>query len=157
MRRLAALTAALLAGTSPVLAADFTVSPPVTDTTGKTLTGTETGIVESGATLETSGTAIGWQGPSPAPGAGATISATSDTFRINSDVVNSTVTINNSGRIVSTGDGQAWSSISFSARSSRATRSRTSSVTATTSSIASTMRRTPISRAGTTSSPAAAS
>jgi hypothetical protein len=132
MHRLAALSAVLLAGTSPVLAADFTISNA--NTTARTVTGTDTGTVDAGASLTTSGNSITWSGPSPAPGvtinnsgtitstgsraidtsgnnttrnftlknnAGATISGSNDGFRINSDVVNSTVTVNNSGRITS--------------------------------------------------------
>jgi hypothetical protein len=139
MRRLAVLSAALLAGTSPALALPFAIDSG-TDTTGKAVTGTDTGTVAAGAALTTSGTSITWSGPSSAPGVtidnsgtisstggraidtagsntvrnltlenrlGATISASSDTFRINSDVVGSTVTINNAGRIVSAGNGQA--------------------------------------------------
>jgi len=133
MRRLAVLSAALLAGTSPALAMPFTVSSG-TDTAAKTVTGTDTGTVAAGAALSTNGTAITWSGSSPAPGvtinnsgtissttnrgidtsgssttrnitlnnsAGATISGSNDGFRINADVVNSTVIVNNAGRITS--------------------------------------------------------
>jgi hypothetical protein len=67
MRRFAVLSAVLLAGTSPALALPFTISSG-TDTTAKTVTGTDAGSVGAGAALSTSGTAITWTGPSPAPG-----------------------------------------------------------------------------------------
>lgn len=51
-----------LASPLPSLAADFTVSSGTTDTTAKTVTGTDTGIVQNGGTLATSGNAITWSG-----------------------------------------------------------------------------------------------
>src|SRR5262249_8284526 len=122
----------------PLLAASFTATSATTDTTAKTVTGTDTGTVQGGGTLNVTGTAIGWSGPSPAPGvvinnsgtisatvraldtsggstvrnftlnnnAGALITSLNDAFRINSDVGTSTIAINNSGNIVSTGGGQ---------------------------------------------------
>ncbi|MDP2409276.1 MAG: autotransporter outer membrane beta-barrel domain-containing protein [Pseudolabrys sp.] len=50
------------------MAADFTVNAGTTDTTAKTVTGTDTGTVQSGGTLSTAGTAISWTGPSADPG-----------------------------------------------------------------------------------------
>jgi subtilase-type serine protease len=123
----------------PLLAESFTVTSGTTDTTAKTVTGTDTGTVQGGGTLNVTGTAITWSGPSPAPGvvinnsgtisatvraidtsggstvrnftlnnnAGALITSVNDAFRINSDVGTSTIAINNSGTIVSTGGGQA--------------------------------------------------
>src|SRR5262249_47638645 len=136
----AALVAAAISLWAPVplLAASFTVTSGTTDTTAKTVTGTDTGTVQGGGTLNVTGTAIEWSGPSPAPGvvinnfgtisatvraldtsggstvrnftlnnnAGALITSVNDAFRINSDVGTSTIAINNSGTIVSTGGGQ---------------------------------------------------
>jgi subtilase-type serine protease len=136
----AALLAAAVSLSAPVptLAASFTVTSGTTDTTAKTVTGTDTGTVQGGGTLSVTDTAITWSGPSPAPGvvinnfgtisatvraldtsggstvrnftlnnnAGALITSVNDAFRINSDVGTSTIAINNSGTIVSTGGGQ---------------------------------------------------
>jgi hypothetical protein len=64
----------------PLLAESFTVTSGTTDTTAKTVTGTDTGTVQGGGTLNVTGTAITWSGPSPAPGVvinnSGTISAT---------------------------------------------------------------------------------
>jgi uncharacterized protein with beta-barrel porin domain len=113
-------------------AASFNVTTG-TDTAAKTVTGTDTGSVASGATLAVTGTAITWTGPSNAPGitinnagtitattrgidtsganlprnltlnnlAGALISTVDDAFRLNTAIGNGTVTVNNSGTIVS--------------------------------------------------------
>lgn len=59
---LAALTAPL-----PALAADTTVTAP-NDTVAKSVTGTDTLTVQSGAALNTSATAVTWSGSSAAPG-----------------------------------------------------------------------------------------
>ncbi|PZA10299.1 hypothetical protein DNX69_13000 [Rhodopseudomonas palustris] len=115
----------------PASAASFDVSSGATDTTAKTVTGTETGTVESGGTLNVSGTAISFTGPaagvvinnsgtissgnrgidtsgSNPPRsltlnnfAGALISTVDDAFRLNTAIGNGTVVINNSGTIVS--------------------------------------------------------
>ncbi|RKE74060.1 autotransporter outer membrane beta-barrel domain-containing protein [Pseudorhodoplanes sinuspersici] len=65
-----ALVACLVSssGSLPVLAADFTVVSGTTDNTAKSITGTETGLVEAGAVLSVTSTAISWAGPSAAPG-----------------------------------------------------------------------------------------
>ena len=55
-------------GSFPVLAADFTVVSGTTDTAAKTITGTESGVVEAGGILSVTSTAISWTGPSAAPG-----------------------------------------------------------------------------------------
>lgn len=145
VRRLVVSCVILIAATSPALSVPFTISAG-TDTTSKSITGTDTGTVNSGATLQTSGTSISWSGPSAAPGvtinnsgtilstgsrgidtsgsnttrnitlnnnAGALIQGDNDGFRVNSDVVNSTVTVNNSGTIRSlTGQALDFNSIS---------------------------------------------
>jgi len=67
MRRLVISSAILLAGASPALSAPFTINAG-TDTSGKTVTGSDIGSVAAGAALSTTDTAITWEGPSPAPG-----------------------------------------------------------------------------------------
>jgi hypothetical protein len=57
---------ALLAGISPALATPFTIDSG-TDTTAKSVAGTDTGSVAAGAALSTAGTAITWADSSPAP------------------------------------------------------------------------------------------
>lgn len=130
--RAALLTGVSVLVSSPVLAASFSVDSG-TDTAAKTVTGTDTGTVKSGATLNVSGTAITWTGPSNAPGvtidnfgtiqsgnrgidtsganpprnltlnnySGGLISTVDDAFRLNTAIGNGTVTVNNSGTIVS--------------------------------------------------------
>ncbi|WP_164604236.1 autotransporter domain-containing protein [Rhodopseudomonas sp. BR0M22] len=115
----------------PAGAASFDVSSGATDTTAKTVTGTDTGTVESGGTLNVSGTAITFTGPAAGVVinnsgtisssnrgidtsganpprsltlnnfAGALISTVDDAFRLNTAIGNGTVVINNSGTIVS--------------------------------------------------------
>lgn len=115
----------------PASAASFDVSSGATDTTAKTVTVTDTGTVESGGTLNVSGTAITFTGPAAgvvinnsgtiSSGnrgidtsganpprsltlnnfAGALISTVDDAFRLNTAIGNGTVVINNSGTIVS--------------------------------------------------------
>ena len=66
-RRLALLASvAFVTSSCPALAQTFTVNPGVTDTTPKTLNGTQTGTVAAGGTLRsTSGTAtITWNNTS---------------------------------------------------------------------------------------------
>ncbi|WP_162914595.1 beta strand repeat-containing protein [Desertibaculum subflavum] len=124
-------------GAMPAFAIPFTVGSGVTDTANKPVTGTDTGTVEAGGTLSVSGTAITWSGPSAGvtidnsgtitsgnrgidtSGAnpprnftlnnnlGALLSGASDGFRINTDIGNGTVIVNNAGTIRSTVDGQA--------------------------------------------------
>lgn len=120
---------ATLAG--PAGAASFNVSSGSTDTTAKTVTGTDTGTIQSGGTLNVSGTAISFTGPAAgvvinnsgtiSSGnrgidtsganpprsltlnnfAGALVSTVDDAFRLNTSIGNGTVVINNSGTIVS--------------------------------------------------------
>ena len=115
----------------PAGAASFDVSSGATDTNAKTVTGTDTGTVETGGTLNVSGTAITFTGPAAGvvittsgtissgnrgidtSGAnpprsltlnnfsGALISTVDDAFRLNTAIGNGTVVINNSGTIVS--------------------------------------------------------
>jgi len=119
-----------VAWTVPATAASFTVSSG-TDTASKTVTGTDTGTISSGATLGVTGTAITFTGPATGVVvnnfgtitatnrgidtsganpprsltlnnfAGALISTVDDAFRLNTSIGNGTVVINNSGTIVS--------------------------------------------------------
>lgn len=121
--------------TQPAWAADFTVSSGTTDTAGKTLSGTDTGTVQSGGSLDVDDTAITIQGPTAgvvinnsgtinsssdraiqAKGSpqtitinnfeNATISAKDDGFQLHDPIGDGTVTVNNAGTIVSTKKGQ---------------------------------------------------
>jgi hypothetical protein len=129
----AALMAPMTAG-----AASFAVGPsgPNPDTTAKSLTGTDTGTIQSGFTLNTNGTAVAFTGTASAVAvsnagtltsgnrgidtsagtvaglsidnlAGALISTVDDAIRIGVLAANGSVTISNAGTIVSTTAGQA--------------------------------------------------
>ncbi|KXF78858.1 hypothetical protein ATN84_03600 [Paramesorhizobium deserti] len=136
----ATLVAALMSSVAPqaAWAADQLVAGGTTDNAKKTVSGTDTLTVEREATLDVDGTAITWDGASPAPGVtivnngtisstkrgidtkgddnprfitlinneGAKIATDDDAFRINADVSEGVVTVENAGEIVSEG-GQA--------------------------------------------------
>ncbi|MCG6207259.1 autotransporter outer membrane beta-barrel domain-containing protein [Rhodopseudomonas sp. HC1] len=115
----------------PAAAASFNVGSGATDSAAKTVTGTDTGTVQSGGTLNVSGTAISFTGPAsgvvinnsgtissgnrgidtsganPSRSltlnnfAGALISTVDDAFRLNTSIGTGTVVIDNCGTIVS--------------------------------------------------------
>jgi hypothetical protein len=138
-----ALSAILLAGAStPALATSFNITSGTT-TTAQTLNNNETGIVAKGATLKVSGkqavaiaggnvtinnagtiqdTASGDRGIDTTFAAGnwnvdvinsGTLTSLDDAFRINADIGTGTVTLDNSGTILSSSSGQAidWAAI----------------------------------------------
>lgn len=132
-----ALAVSVVSLTAPALAAPFTVDSGTTDTTAKTVTGTDTGTVKSGGTLATSGNAITWSGTGSnvtilnlgtitsstargfdtgtitdgsltfTNGVGATITSSNDALRIANPIGNGTVVINNYGTMTSTNNGRA--------------------------------------------------
>ncbi|CAN5515452.1 hypothetical protein BH11PSE4_BH11PSE4_30650 [soil metagenome] len=119
-----------------VEAASFTVTTGTTDTVAKSVTGTDTGTIQSGGTLSPTATAIAFtgavtgvtinnagtltsgnrgidtNGAASLSGltvnnfAGALISSVDDAIRLNTAIGSGLVVINNSGTIVSTGTGQ---------------------------------------------------
>jgi outer membrane autotransporter protein len=93
---------------SLALADDQTVAQGVTDHDGKTVTGTDTLTIEKGGTLDVDGTAITWEGASPAPGVtitnSGTIKATSRGIDTDGDDNPRFITvINNKGAVIETG------------------------------------------------------
>ncbi|WP_072392957.1 autotransporter outer membrane beta-barrel domain-containing protein [Hyphomicrobium sp. CS1GBMeth3] len=129
LRRAAYVGLLAALSTTSAAAADFTVPAGTTDPGTKTVGGTDQGTIESGATLETSGTSITQSGASTGviidnfgtlrsgnrgidtSGGSATrtitlnnhgeISTSDDTFRVNTDVTNGTITVNNFGSMTS--------------------------------------------------------
>ncbi|WP_185984324.1 autotransporter outer membrane beta-barrel domain-containing protein [Aureimonas mangrovi] len=125
-----AATVSILA-LAPAMAADFTVPAGTTDTSSKTVAGADRGSIANGAELNTSGTAITQSGAAQdvrienagtlrsgnrgldATGGSGTRTITfvnsglaetdDDTFRVNTDVTQGTVTIDNSGVMRSDG------------------------------------------------------
>jgi len=83
----------------PSLAASFTVSSGTTDTTAKTVTGTDTGTVQNGGTLATGGNAITWTGAGSSVtiiNFGSITSSTARGFDTSSSVSNGSLFFTNS-------------------------------------------------------------
>jgi uncharacterized protein YhjY with autotransporter beta-barrel domain len=90
-------------------AATFTVTSGATDTTAKTVTGTDVGTVQAGATLSVTATAIAWTGVSNAPGVVINNSGTISSGNRGIDMTGATpprhLTLNNfAGALISTVD-----------------------------------------------------
>lgn len=112
MRHIAVSFAVLLAGTTSAFATPFTVNSG-TDTTAKTVTGTDAGSVAAGAQLSTNGTAVTWSGPSPAPGvtidnSGTISSATSRGIDTSGSNTVRNLTLNNNAGAVLSGSNDAF-------------------------------------------------
>jgi uncharacterized protein with beta-barrel porin domain len=131
------VSVAALAAPLPALAASFTVNTGATNTLSQTLNNGETGTVQSGGTLATSGVSITWSGANSVVtvtnsgtitssgnrgfdtgtvtngtltftnNAGATITSSNDALRISGSIGTGTVVINNYGTMTSTNNGRA--------------------------------------------------
>lgn len=88
----------------PASAADFTIPSGTTSTTAQTLTDGQSGVVESGGTLQVTGTAITWSSGSVVITNDGLIEATSRAIDANGSDSNRNITFTNTGTVDSAED-----------------------------------------------------
>ncbi|WP_139247093.1 hypothetical protein [Hyphomicrobium sp. NDB2Meth4] len=99
-----ALSAFSVFSISVPAAADFTIPSGTTSTTAQTLTDGQSGVVESGGTLQVTGTAITWSAGSVVITNDGLIEATSRAINTSGSASNRSVTFTNTGTVDSADD-----------------------------------------------------